>query len=204
MFRGAYQKIEAKEAGHLITAVNSVLHTAPFDPATATVLTHPVSFYPGYTYADITHHGTMPPLNTRVIFKGNDITLLNTTNAPIFGLNKKAPIQLNDQNVTDYVRFFFSHVRGEHGRFLMIDTVDDIDWKEEPPPSARKAIGKMLTGLQVTGRSPEGDFILSANMIFKNTLFGARIHVRPDGDVTMSDEELLVEDMPVLEDTIGQ
>jgi hypothetical protein len=204
MFRGAYTKIEETAAADLIARVNPHLHAAPFDPATATVLTHPVTFYPGYTYADITHHGTLPPLNARVIFSDSDTILLDTTNAPIFTLNKKAPIRLTDQNVADYVRFFFSHVRGAHGRFLMIDTVDDIDWKEEPPPSARKAIGKMLTGLQVTGRSPEGDFILSANMIFKNALFGAKVHVSATGDVTMSDEELLVEDMPVLEDTIGQ
>lgn len=204
MFHGAYTKLEDAAAADLIRRVNPHLSTAPFDPATATVLTHPMSFYPDYHYADITHHGTMPPLNARVVFNKDHLIVLDWGNGPIYALNKQVPIQLSDRNVADYVRFFFAHVRGAHGRFMMIDTVDDIDWKDEPPPSARKAIGKMLTGLSLTGREPDGGWILAGNMIFKNALFGAKIHVHPDGEVSMSDEDLLVEDMPILEDTIGQ
>ena len=104
----------------------------------------------------------------------------------------------------DYARFFFSHVRGEHGRFLIIDTVDDIDWKDEPPPSARKATGKMLEELHVIGKGVDGTWHLLGRMVFRDSLFQAQIHVAPDGQVSMSNEELLVDDMPIMDDTLGQ
>jgi hypothetical protein len=129
---------------------------------------------------------------------------INGSNEPIYALNERAPLQLNDGTVADYVRFFFSNVRGRHGRFLITETVDDIQWREEPPPAARKAIGKILVPLTVTGRDPDGGFRLAACMMFKDSLFKAAVTVRRDGIVSLSDEELLIEDMPVLDDTFGQ
>src|SRR5262249_28730450 len=120
------------------------------------------------------------------------------------GLNQKIPAKLNDSTVSDYVRFFFSFVRGRHGRFLITESVDDIHWKEDPPPAARKAIGKMVMPVMLVKKENNGGFHLQATMMFKDSLFKSDINVTPNGLVQLSNEELLIEDMPVLDDTFGQ
>ena len=156
---------------------------------------------------DMVDHSTEPHKRRFVLIKDNpqdpDIIILNWTNEPIYLLNQKAPIQLNDDNICEYVRFFFTYIRGKHGRFIMAENVDDIPWREEPPPQARKAISKMLKSLEVLNKK-DGNFYLKATMMFRDSLFQADVEVKPNGLVTLSNEELLVEDMPVLDDTFGQ
>ncbi|MBN8520475.1 MAG: hypothetical protein J0L77_01070 [Alphaproteobacteria bacterium] len=203
MFQNAYLKLDGDDTAELLARVNPLLDTAPFRVDTATVLSVPVSFYPGYYYADITHHGTLPALSVKVVYNQARAVVMTSRNEPIYALNTSVPLSLTDSNVADYVRFFFMHVRGQQGRFLIIDMVDDINWKEDPAASARKALAKMIVPLSVTGKTPEGSWKLSASMIFKDSLFQTQITVTPSGDVSLSDEELLVESLPVLEDTLG-
>jgi hypothetical protein len=166
---------------------------------------HNLSFYENYFIAEISRHDQQPPI-TRVAVcndKG-EINVLNWSNQPIMDLNKKVPITLNESNTADYVRFFFHYVRGSHGRFIIIDSVDDIDWREEPAAAGRKALGKMIEPLHIKKREADGTVIFAASLIFKDSLFAAEAHVKPDGTISLHSEELLVEDIPVADDLFGQ
>ena len=48
-----------------------------------------------------------------------------------------------------------------------------------------------------------GKYILDAQVMFKDSLFKVDINVTLEGDIVLSDEELMIEDMPVLDDTFG-
>jgi hypothetical protein len=204
MQENIFIKLDRLESENLLQEINPVIDGSPFAPATATVLAQALSFYPGYRYIEIADYEAHPPRRRFVIHKPRDVVAINGSNEPLYALNERAPIALNDNTVSDYVRFFFSNVRGRHGRFLITENVDDIQWREEPPPAARKAIGKILVPLTVTARENDGGYRLSACMMFKDSLFKANVTVRRDGVVSLSDEELLIEDMPVLDDTFGQ
>ena len=62
----------------------------------------------------------------------------------------------------------------------------------------------MLEPLHIAERTSEGGYKLIARMMFKDSLFKTVVNVKPDGMVNLSDEELLIEEMPVLDDTFGQ
>lgn len=203
MFRDAFVKLDLLEAEALLQAVNPLLEGSPFDPRTATVLAMDLSFYPGYRLLDIADHGVNPPRRIHAVFKPGAMTVLDWTNAPIYILNEKVPLRLDENNVAEYVRFFFAFVRGRHGRFLITESVDDIAWKDEPPPSARKAISSLIEPARLRGIDDDGTFHLSVRMMFKDSLFKANVAIKPDGQVSLSDEELVVEDMPVLDDSLG-
>jgi hypothetical protein len=200
-------KLDRLESERLLEQINPVIDGGGFAAATATVLAQDLSFYPGYRFLEIADFAVQPARKRYVIYKdghnGGDIVALDGTNEPLYALNERAPVTLTENTVAPYVRFFFTYVRGRHGRFLITETVDDIQWREEPPPAARKAIGKILSPVAVTGRNADGDFVLGLCMMFKDSLFKATATVRKDGVVALSDEELLIEDMPVLDDTFG-
>lgn len=203
MGENIFVKLDGKESARLLQEINPVLDGAPFEAGTATILAQKLDFYPDYRFVEIADYHNHPARKRHVIYKEQHVVALDGSNEPLYALNEKAPILLNDDTVAPYVRFFFTQVRGRHGRFLITETVDDIKWREEPPPAARKAVGKIVMPLTLTGRDADGVYRLSACMIFKESLFKAQIAVRPDGIVSIENEELLVEDMPVMDDMFG-
>lgn len=198
-----FVKLDRLESENLLQDVNPVVEGAPFSSATVTVLAQVLPFYPGYRFLEVADYEVHPPRRRFLIHKPGQAVPMTGSNDPIYNLNEIAPLMLSPQTVADYARFFFSHVRGRHGRFLITETVDDIQWREEPPPAARKAVGKLLAPLTVTGRADDGSYRLSACMLFKDSLFKATVTVTEGGVVSLSDEELLIEDMPVVSDNFS-
>jgi hypothetical protein len=203
MFQEALKKLELSEVATIIDQVNPVLDNIRFDPVETTIMAIDLDFYPGFKFLDISDHTVSPPTRRFALYSMGKVVPLNFSNDPIYELNRDLPIKLNEENVLDYARFFFSYVRGRHGRFLITEGVDDINWREDPPPAARKAIGKMLQPLELK-KSGGSKYHISSCMMFKDSLFKSDIHITSDGFVSLVNEELLIEDMPVLDDTFGQ
>ncbi len=204
MHNEAYEKLELEETATILDRIGPLLEGVSFDPVESTVMAARLPFYPGCRIVDIADHRVMPPARRYVVCGPKDSTVIDFTNAPIYALNKKIPIELTEDNVADYVRFFFTFVRGRYGRFIIVESADDIAWKDDPPPAARRSIGNMIEPLAVMRIDRDGSFHLEARIVFRNTLFKSKIAVARNGMVTVSDEEPLVEDMPVLDDTFGQ
>ncbi len=204
MFSNAFIKLDREEAQALVSEVNPHLKEGKFKEDTATVFAQDMSFYRGYRFLDIADFSAVPTVRKFAIYKPGDITILNWTNEPIYRMNERVPVKLDKDNVADYVRFFFSYIRGRHGRFIIVESVDDIGWNEEPPAAARKAIGQMIMPVEVKGEDGGGTFHLVCCMIFKDSLFCTDVHVKANGTVDLSNEELLIEDVPVQDDIFGQ
>lgn len=203
MFKDAFEKLELADVATVLDRLNPEFQDVDFDPVETTIMAVELPFYPGYRFLEVSNHTVFPSLQRFVLYTDDDFMILDFTNDPIYALNKKLPIQLNEDSVLDYVRFFFTYVRGKHGRFLISETVDDIHWKDEPPPAARKAVGKMLQPIEIKS-SDGGTYHMEATMVFKDSLFKSDIYVSSDGSVTLKDEELLIEEMPILDDVFGQ
>ena len=204
MYQEAFTKLELAEITPILDKLNPEFEGTVFEAGEATVLAQDVPFYPGYRLLDIADYASVPPLRRFALYAADMFVVLNFSNEPIYSLNQKLPIKLDENNVEDYVRFFFTYVRGRHGRFIITEGVDDINWKEDPPPTARKAIGQMLQPVRLNHVDEQGNYHLKATMVFKDSLFSSNVKVEPNGFVSLSDEELLVEDIPILDDTFGQ
>lgn len=206
MFAEQFKKLELDDTATILDLLTPHLDISPIDPLQSVVLGVGLPFYKGYQFLDISDYGQVPALRIFVLYnaKTGDVIKLNWTNEPIYALNKKLPVVLSEKNIGDYVRFFLSYVRGKHGRFIPVENVDDIAWREDPPPAARRAISKMITPITLEGSEKSGEYRLRACMMFRDSLFKADIFVKPSGDVHITGEELLIEDMPVLDDVLGQ
>lgn len=206
MFQEQFKKYEPDQVAKIVEVLSPVLETSSFDPLQTVVLGVSLSFYKGFHFLDITDYSQVPAVRQFALYnpKTSSLRLLNWTNEPIYTLNKELPIQLSEKNIGEYVRFFLSYVRGKHGRFIPVENVDDIAWREDPPPAARRAISKMIVPVTLEGLDKQGQYKLKACMMFRDSLFKAQIFVDPDGTTQITNEELLIEDMPVLDDVLGQ
>lgn len=204
MYRDAFVRLSPQECEQALTEINPALRGSDFSPSTVTILAQDISFYPGYRLIDIADYETTPVFRKFLVYKTGHAVALDWTNGPIYALNDRVGLGLVPDTVAGYVRFFFDFVRGPEGKFTIIESVDDIDWREEPPPAARKALGKMIKPLTVLGKDKAADFHIKACMTFQDSLYQAGVFVSPRGRVRIADEEILVDDLPVLDSTIGQ
>jgi len=204
MYQDAFTKLELEETATLLDIYNPLFDGSNFDALETTIMAQGMSFYEGLRYLDIADYSCVPPIRRYAIDGPDTHIVLDWTNVPIYQLNNEAPITLNEETVTDYVRFFFNHVRGKNGRFLITESVDDIRWRDDPPPVARKPIGEMLLPLIIADQKPDGGFFITATVMFKDSLFQCDIDIDAQGQITLDNEKLLVEDMPVLDDAFGQ
>ena len=204
MYQEAFTKLELEDVATILDKLNPEFDGTVFDPVETTILAQDMNFYPGYRFLEVADHSSLPAMKRFVVYSDENHMVLNFSNEPIYAFNQAVPIQLSEDNISDYVRFFFTYVRGRHGRFLVTESVDDVNWRDDPPPAARKAVGGMLSPIELQNTDEQGAYILRVFMVFKDSLFRSLVKVEPNGFVSLSDEELLLEDMPVLDDTFGQ
>lgn len=205
MFQDQYKKLEPEEVKTVLENVNPKLEAGSFDSVETTILAINLPFYKDHQFLDISDYSINPPGRAFVVYnpKTQNVTILDWSNEPIYALNKDLPITLDEKNIETYIKFFFTHVRGDHGRFIVVENIDDIPWKEDPPPAARRAIGKMLFPVTFQEKK-DSAYLVKACMLFRDSLFKTDIYVEEDGRARMTGEELLIEDMPVLDDMFGQ
>jgi len=196
-----WQKLDVEKAARILSEINPELEPVPFSMESTTVRSQKLSFYKDYEFIELTDMSAVPGARKFAIYKPGDVNVINWTNQTIYETNEKAPIKLDERNVVPYVKFFFSYVRGRHGRFLIIETIDDIRWQVEPPLQGRKVMQEMLEPVSIISKDEEGTYNLEAYMVFKDSLFKTQIHVKADGLVSMSEEELKIEGMPILQDS---
>jgi len=196
-----WQEIDPEEVPGILAEINPKIEPTPFNPSSTTIRYKDVPFYPGYRFLEVVDHSSVPGVKKFVIYQEGDVNVISWTNATIYGVNEKAPIEITEENAPLYVKFFFDYVRGRHGRFIIVESASDISWSEEPPEQGLKAMNDMIKPL--TKIDSQGDTLtMVAYMIFKDSLFKANVHVEKDGMVSLSDEQLVVEGLPVNPDTV--
>jgi hypothetical protein len=202
MFDPHWQEIDPEEMPRLVAELNRELKDRPFDAMSTVGRRATLSFYAEYDLLEITDTATSDPSYTRRVLYGPDgFHIMNWTNGPIYSTNEKGPINVSEDNAAEYSKFFFNFVKGRHGRFVIVEDVNEIAWDGNVPDKGKEAIAKILKPVVVTG-TEEGKITLMAYMVFKDSLFRANVHVERDGMVSLSDEALVIEGMPIVEDVV--
>jgi hypothetical protein len=206
MFDEAHTKLEIEETALILDVLNKQIDGSIFDALETTILSIELPFYPGFRFLSVADHATTPPLQRFVFQKSGtmDFTVIDWNYKTIQKINGEAPINLTDENVIEYVRFYFGHVKGRHGRFIICETADHIHWKEEPTADIKRSLNQALSPLQLAEKKNGDARTINAFMMLKDALFGVQIFVKPNGNVSMSDHQIIMEDIPVLDSTFMQ
>ncbi len=209
MFKDSYKPLSQNKIDTLIEIINPILDISNFEGAQTKAISHPLPFYPAFQFIEVRKTNASPPLKLNIIapmdykkWTGDNISLLDGTNAVFYVLNKEIPILLNESTVHSYVTFFFNYVHGAQGQFQILSSIDDINWHEAPGPSGIKALTKMISPLKIFEKNEDG-FLLKSTILFKDSLFESDIHVAQNGIITLKNQKILVEDLPVTDQILS-
>jgi hypothetical protein len=202
MYTPHWEEIDPEDMPSLVTTINRELKERPFDATMTVGKRQSLSFYAEYDLLELTDTSTSSPVYTRRVLSGPDgMQILNWTNAPIYTTNEKAPINISEDNAAEYVKFFFNFVKGRHGRFVIVENTNEINWEGDVPAKGKEAVAKIIKPVSMVS-AEDGKLNLLAYMVFKDSLFRANVHVERDGMVSLSDEALVIEGMPIVEDSV--
>jgi hypothetical protein len=186
--------------------------TVPADKTLVQVADLP--FYEEYKFYALTDM-TLPPPNVRyVLYKPGDLNIMNWTNEPIYMVNEKAPIKLERKSLVTYAKFFFHYVRGQLGRFIIVEKPEDVRWLDNANDKEKADVAAKLMNVTYKGIGRDNLFTLTATVVFKNALFKTDIKVAPYemdvfdpelgapehftiGQMKLTNEELLLEELNV-------
>lgn len=196
-------EVKNDEAKALIEAINPHINISPFQLESSRVLKRALPFYMDTYFVEVTDYKDKQPRQIISLIQENDgqqgVYVLDWSNETIYKLNDTLNLTLNNDNISAYIRFFFSIVRTAEGPFKIIDTPEHVNWRDEPTTAAKRALGKMIDPLYLVNRAENGDFHLSGTIMFKQSLFSAKFCVTAKGVVEIYDQELLVDDIPATE-----
>jgi hypothetical protein len=158
---------------------------------------------------------SLPQPNTRyMLYKPGDVSLMNWTNEPIYSVNERAPIKIDRKTCLSYARFFFHFVRGQLGRFIIVEKPEEVIWLAIATDAEKAEVNKRLMPITYKGIGRDNIITLTATVVFKNALFKTDIKIAPFemdvfdpeinapehftiGQMKLTNEDLLLEDLNV-------
>jgi len=127
---------------------------------------------------------------------------LRGTSPPIHEVNERAPLNLTESNVLDYLRFFCWFVRSEDGSFLLAEDMDGPDIPTDMDEQTRAIIKDAVRPANYQERDEHGSFLCDAVLLYSGALFNVNFTVKPSGMVEMLDDEQIAGDLNVKIDSL--
>jgi len=196
----SYRKLDSKKAAKVLSRLTDLLDMPPFSPDTTVVFSRPLSFLPHWSLVEAADGTSLPERRIVALDDGKRAVVVD------YGAALPAEIastfQVNHDTVCDYVRFYLTYARSGADRFILVENIDDMPWRDDMGPSARKSLGKQVIPLTLVTYDGQ-DCTLKASLLFRNTLFEATIKVTEKGKVTVKRDSKIAEDLSVFDVATG-
>ena len=143
---------------------------------------------------ELTVETAMPAQRHYIVIENGDAALVEYRTGYVEDLVHRNGLALNRDNADEYVRFHMGLTRGQVGRVLPIELVDDLPLREELTLITRKNLQSAITPLTV-----HDEKTVSGCFLMGDKLFMARAEIKPTGMVALEPLSLLADTLPVLD-----
>lgn len=198
----AFEKLEGAKARKLIERLNKSWRGSPFDAERTVVHARGLSFANDWILAEAGDATTIPEKRCAALDNGRECVPIEFNGDFIPDFAGKNGIVLNRDNAPDYVRFWFEYARAAADRFQLVEAIDDMSWREEATPQARKSLAKAITPLTLVD-ADAGGFTFKACVLFRDTLFETTLRAGVGGDVAVLSRHVIAESLTVSDTLTG-
>lgn len=198
----AFQKLEGTDAQDLIERLNKSWRGSAFDAKRTTVHAKTLSFMDKWVLAEAVDAANIPEKKCACIDNGKECVPIEFNADFVPELIKKNGIVLSRDSAGDYLRFWFEYARIGSDRLMLVEAIDDMPWREDPTPQARKSLAKTVTPLTLIDTKPDV-FAFKGCILFRDTLFSCTIDVHANGQVRIKNRETIVEGLTVSDPMTG-
>lgn len=209
-----FNQVEPTAARALLSEIAPEIMPVTLPPDKTLVQVADLPFYEEHKLYALTDM-TLPPPNVRyMLYKPGDVSLMDWTNEPIYSVNERATMKLDRKTLISYAKFFFHFVRGQLGRFIIVEKPEEVVWLPNANDKEKADVAERLMPVTYKGIGRDNLFTLTCTVVFKNALFRTDIKVAPYelevfdpdiggnehftiGQMKLTNEELLLEELNV-------
>ncbi|NBX67039.1 MAG: hypothetical protein EBQ96_08600 [Proteobacteria bacterium] len=187
-----WQKLERTETAKIIQRVSETPDGVLFSKSTSEATAAVLSFYRGFNLVRLTNYATLPSFTLDFLSDGSSFYLLDGSPDPLNRVSARGALVLNDQNVIDYVDFFFSHVTTEEGDIFLVRDPNALPFMSSLSLDQQIQVKKHHADPVVEYDRENDVFLVHAVMYFAGVLLRATLTVQPDGQIEISNHAMLM------------
>ncbi|HEY8963135.1 MAG TPA: hypothetical protein VIN59_01600 [Alphaproteobacteria bacterium] len=187
-----WQKLDRAKTGEIINRVSQTPDGPLFSVTTSEATIAHLPFYRGFVLVKLTNYATLPSFSLEFLSDGSSFYLLDGSPMPLQKVALRGGLVLTDQNVTDYVEFFFKHVTTEEGDIYLIHDPDDMPFMDALSLDQQIQIKRKHTDMAVAYDRDNDVFLVQADMYFAGVLLKATLTIQPDGEIQVTNHAMLM------------
>ena len=188
------QELSSTEKNELAERIARSVERVPFRAGRFDLKRIPLPFYKNAYDVHIKCFTTRPVITKKYICDDEHVFETDGEEETLIKINKALSLTLNLKNAAKYAAFYFQKVAIDDSFAKLALTPDDIideDFDEE----LQETLKSLVTTPQV--REIEDGFIVSGFVLLEDTLFKADLKIEKNGIVSIDNEEIIYENLPV-------
>lgn len=187
-----WQKLERSETAKILQRVSETPDGALFSIQTSEAVAAHLPFYRGFMMVRLTNYATLPSFTLDFLSDGTTFYLLDGSPDPLQKVAARGGLILTQQNVADYVDFFFKHVTTEEGDIYLIRDTETLPFMDSLSMDQQIQIRRSHSEITVAYNREDDSFMVTADMYFAGVLLKATLAVQPDGQIEVSNHAMLM------------
>lgn len=192
----AWQRIDNDDVAGIMEDINPSIQPVPFSPVMTKLSVIQLSFYEDFKLYKMTNYEARHGVTKYALRKPGHAAVMNGTTEPIYKINEIAPVHIEENNVVDYIKVFFTYVRGEGGAFRVVESLEDCDLEDTVDTRMHLDIMSKVSPVALLSVGDNGVFNLQGYFLFDNALVRLRIQVDQSGKVVLSDKKKMMDVLP--------
>lgn len=187
-----WTRLKREEAHDVLGRLSGHPDAVVFSKEATEVSWRKLPFYTNYKLYRLINYATMPTFSMMYLSNGQDFVGLDGTATPIYTVNEKDPIRVNEMNVIPYLDFFFSNVQGSEGDVFLIKDPRRMPFMDSLTPAQQQSVINSYKPLKVSSDTAANLFRVSGTLYYGGGLISATINVVPDGKLSFQEQNLLL------------
>lgn len=197
-----YRKIEGATAKSYITRLNAGWAGSPFDNVRTALHARDLNFLKGWRLVEASDATSLPEKKCVALDNGKEAIPLEYNEHFIFNFCQARNMRIDQEAAADYLRFWLEYLRIGAERFRLVESFDEICWREDPSPQARKYLNGTITPLTLKESSAER-FVYKGFVLFLDALFECSFEITNSGKIAILSRNTLVEDLDITDSFTG-
>lgn len=187
-----WTRLNRDDAHQVLNRLSGTRDAVVFSKEATEVSWRSLPFYSKYKLYRLINYATMPTFSLTYLSDGDDFITLDGTANPIYTINEKDPIRLNEMNAINYLDFFFGNVQGSEGDVFLIKDPKKLPFLSALTREQRESVYSGFVPVQVAQNAAANNFRVTGTLYYGGGLISSTIILMADGKLTFQDQSLLL------------
>ena len=188
-----WQRLDRDTTIQVIDNVKSEANAGMFSHGTSEVQRARLTFYKTYSVYKVTNFASLPSFTFQYLSDGTFFHHLDGTEEAIYKVNDKGDLNLDSNNVMEYLTFFFGSVGDEDGDITVINNPNDMPLLDSLDPAAYDAVFNQHKPPEIHYDGGFDAFEIEANLYKDSQLVRAKIEVNTKGRVKIKSQKMVMQ-----------